>query len=308
MKADPHCIPRNDGFAVSWVVDHAAFKLMTAIVPSIALPDGVRMPALGLGTWRMGERRAERAREVAALQLGLSLGLTLIDTAEMYGDGAAEEVVAEAAGAERGRTFLVSKVYPHNAGRRAAIAACARSLKRLRTDHLDVYLLHWRGDVPLAQTVAAFEELRAEGRIRAWGVSNFDASDMEELLALPGGEHCAVNQVLYHLGCRGIEHDLLPRCRAEGIAVMAYSPVAQGRLPRHKELNALAARLGTSAATLAIAWLLAQAGVVTIPKAADPAHVREIRATTDFPLTEATRAELERIFPAPTGPSPLAML
>jgi diketogulonate reductase-like aldo/keto reductase len=236
------------------------------------------------------------------------MGLTLIDTAEMYGDGDAEKIVAEAVGAERSQSFLVSKVYPHNAGRRAAISACERSLKRLRTDHLDVYLLHWRGDVPLAQTVAAFEQLRTESRIRAWGVSNFDVADMQELLALPGGEHCAVNQVLYHLACRGIEHDLLPLCRAQGIAVMAYSPVAQGRLLRHRELNALAGRLGTTAATIAIAWLLAQAGVATIPKTSDLAHVREVRAAADLRLTEATRAELERIFPAPTGPSPLAML
>ena len=281
---------------------------MNAVVPSIALPNGALMPALGLGTWRMGERRTERAREVAALRLGQSIGLTLIDTAEMYGEGVAEEIVADAVDAERDQVFLVSKVYPHNAGRRAAISACARSLKRLRTDHLDVYLLHWRGDVPLAQTVAAFEELRNEGRIRAWGVSNFDTADMEELLALPGGEHCAVNQVLYHLACRGIEHDLMPLCRAEGIAVMAYSPLAQGRLLRHRELNALAARLGTTAATLAIAWLLAQKGVAAIPKASDPAHVREVRAVVNFPLSAATLTEIERMFPAPIGPSPLAML
>lgn len=266
------------------------------------------MPALGLGTWRVGERADERSREVAALKLGLSLGLTLIDTAEMYGEGKAEEIVADAIDTERRRTFVVSKVYPHNASRRGTVAACARSLRRLRTDYLDAYLLHWRGDIPLAQTVAAFEELRAAGRIRAWGVSNFDTSDMEKLLALPGGEHCAVNQVLYHLACRGIEHDLLPLCRASGIAVMAYSPLGQGHLLRHRGLNALAQRIGEAPAQIALAWLLAQPGVATIPKASDPAHVREVRAAAELHLTSAVRTELDRMFPAPTGPTPLGML
>jgi diketogulonate reductase-like aldo/keto reductase len=280
---------------------------MTSELRQIILPGGATMPALGLGTWRMGERASARSREVAALKLGLSIGLKLIDTAEMYGDGGAEEIVADAVGGERRQTFLVSKVYPHNASRRGAVAACTRSLKRLRTDYLDVYLLHWRGDVPLAQTVTAFEELRAAGRIRAWGVSNFDAADMEELLAVPGGEHCAVNQVLYHLGSRGIEYGLLPLCRSGGIAVMAYSPVGQGRLLRHRELNALAGRLGTTPAQVALAWLLAQPGVVAIPKASDPAHVREVRAAADFHLAPAMLAELDRMFPPPRGPSSLAM-
>ena len=280
---------------------------MPAALPQITLPDGATMPALGLGTWRMGERASERAREVAALKLGLSIGLRLIDTAEMYGDGGAEEIVADALGGDRSQTFLVSKVYPHNAGRRAAVAACARSLKRLSTDYLDVYLLHWRGDIPLVQTVAAFEELRAAGSIRAWGVSNFDTADMEELLAVPGGDRCAVNQVLYHLACRGIEHSLLPFCRSRGIAVMAYSPVGQGRLLRHRALNTLAARLGTTPVQIALSWLLAQ-GVAAIPKASDPTHVREVRAAADFHLTPAVFEELERMFPPPSGPTPLAML
>ena len=281
---------------------------MIRALPEIALPTGAMMPALGMGTWRMGERKAERAREVAALQLGLSLGLQLIDTAEMYGEGGAEEIVAEAVGGERDRTFIVSKVYPHNASRRGTIAACARSLKRLRTDYLDVYLLHWRGDTPLAQTVAAFEELRADGRIRAWGVSNFDTADVQELLAVPGGEHCVVNQVLYHLGSRGIEHDLLPLCRSRSIAVMAYSPVGQGRLLRHKGLNALAAGLGSTAAQVALAWLLAQDGVATIPKATDPAHVREVRAAPALRPSPNVFRELDRMFPPPAGRTPLAML
>jgi diketogulonate reductase-like aldo/keto reductase len=281
---------------------------MNSVLPHIILPGGAAMPALGLGTWRMGERVQERACEVAALKLGLSIGLDLIDTAEMYGEGAAEEIVADAVGAERRQAFLVSKVYPHNASRRGAVAACTRSLKRLRTGYLDAYLLHWRGDVPLAQTVTAFEELRADGRIRAWGVSNFDTGDMKELLSLPGGEHCAINQVLYHLGSRGIEHDLLPLCRAHGIAVMAYSPVAQGRLLRHRDLNALAAREGMTAAGIALAWLLAQRGVAAIPKASDLAHVRAVRAARDLRLTQDLLAELDRMFPPPAHATPLAML
>lgn len=277
-------------------------------LPEIALRTGTMMPALGQGTWRMAERKAERAREVAALKLGLSLGLKLIDTAEMYGEGGAEEIVADAVGGERGETFIVSKVYPQNASRRGTVAACARSLERLRTDYLDVYLLHWRGDTPLAQTVAAFEDLRADGRIRSWGVSNFDTADMQELLAVPGGEHCVVNQVLYHLASRGIEHDLLPLCRARGVAVMAYSPLGQGRLLRHKGLAAMAARLGTTSAQVALAWSLAQDGVAPIPKAIDPAHVREIRAAADLRLSPAVLSELDEMFPPPAGRTPLAML
>jgi diketogulonate reductase-like aldo/keto reductase len=281
---------------------------MPAALPQLTLPSGARMPALGMGTWRMGERAALREREVAALQLGLSLGLDLIDTAEMYGDGGAEKVVAEAIAGRRERVFLVSKVYPHNAGRRDAVAACMRSLKRLRTEYLDLYLLHWRGDVPLAQTVGAFEALRAEGRIRHWGVSNFDAADMRELLDVDGGAHCAANQVLYHLGSRGIEWDLLPLCRAKGIALMAYSPVDQGRLLRHRGLLALAARLAVTPAEIALAWLLAQSGVAVIPKASDPAHVRYIRAAADIKLAASDCAELAMLFPPPKGSVPLAML
>jgi len=266
------------------------------------------MPALGMGTWRMGERVALREREVAALRLGMSLGLDLIDTAEMYGDGGAEAIVADAIAGRREQVFLVSKVYPHNAGRREAVAACTRSLKRLRTGYLDLYLLHWRGDVPLAQTVAAFEALRADGRIRHWGVSNFDAADMRELLGIDGGQHCAANQVLYHLGSRGIEWDLLPLCRAKGIALMAYSPVDQGRLLRHRGLVALAARLGGTPAEIALAWLLAQPGVSVIPKASDPAHVRYIRAAADLKLAPSVHAELATLFPPPKASVPLAML
>ncbi len=200
---------------------------MASTLPTISLPSG-SMPALGLGTWMMGEHRRDRKQEVAAITLGLDLGMTLIDTAEMYGDGGAEEVVGEAIAGRREQVFVVSKVYPHHASRRGAIAACKRSLKRLGTDHLDLYLLHWRGDIPLAETVDAFESLRRDGNIREWGVSNFDRADMEELFALPSGARCAANQVMYHLGCRGVEWDLLPFCRRHRVAVMAYSPVGRG--------------------------------------------------------------------------------
>lgn len=281
---------------------------MASAIHDIVLREGAKMPALGLGTWRMGERASARAAEVAALQLGVSLGIRLIDTAEMYGEGKAEERVAEVIAGRRDRIFLVSKVYPHNASRRGAIAACEGSLKRLRTDYLDLYLLHWRGDVPLAQTVAAFEALRGDGRIRAWGASNFDARDMQELLALPGGRHCAANQVLYHLGCRGVEWELLPLCRRQGIAVMAYSPLGQGRLLRERELHSVATRAGATPAQVALAWLLAQPGVAAIPKATDLEHVRENRAAGDLRLTPNALAELERAFPGPSKATPLAML
>ena len=266
------------------------------------------MPVLGLGTWKMGEREREREREIAALQLGIDLGMTLIDTAEMYGDGAAEEIVGRAIEGQRGKVFLVSKVYPHNATRQGAIAACKRSLERLGTDYLDLYLLHWRGSVPLAQTVAAFEALRDDGLIRAWGVSNFDRGDMEELFAIPHGARCAANQVLYHLGSRGIEWDMLPFCRSHRIAVMAYSPIGQGKLLKQRPLQAIARRLGVTPAQLALAWVLRQPGVVAIPKAASAEHVRENRAAAKIELDAGVLAELDRSFPPPTHPIPLAML
>ena len=266
------------------------------------------MPALGMGTWRMGERRRERAGEVAALRLGIDLGMGLIDTAEMYADGGAEEVVGEAIDSCRDEVFLVSKVYPHNASRRGAIAACKRSLKRLATDRLDLYLLHWRGDVPLAQTVAAFEALRGDGSIRAWGVSNFDRSDLEALLRVPGGEHCAANQVLYNVGCRGIEWDLLPFCRRQGIAVMAYSPFDEGRLLRSGKMRALAAQTRIAGSRLALAWLLAQQNVATIPKAGDVSHVRDNFEASRMRVSPQLRGQIDAVFPPPSGPSALAMI
>ena len=274
----------------------------------VRLPSGASMPALGLGTWKMGERTGKRASEVAALRLGLELGLQMIDTAEMYGEGGAEEVVGEALGGKRSRVFLVSKVYPHHATRAGVVAACKRSLKRLGTDYLDLYLLHWRGNVPLAHTVAGFEALRADGLIRAWGVSNFDAADMQELRSVPGGDHCSANQVLYHLACRGIEWELLPLCRRRRIAIMAYSPLDRGKLVRHRALQDLARRAGAAPAQVALAWLLAQPGVAVIPKAADVAHVRECAAAAELVLRPAIRSELERAFAPPTGPTPLEMI
>jgi len=266
------------------------------------------MPALGMGTWRMGERARDRARELAALRLGLDLGMTLIDTAEMYADGEAEKVVGEAISGRRAEVFLVSKVYPHHGSRRGVIAACERSLARLGTDWLDLYLLHWRGDVALSETVAGFEALRDAGRIRDWGVSNFDRSDMDELLALPDGAHCAANQVLYHLDCRGIEWDLEPLCRSHGVAVMAYSPLDEGRLLRNRRLAALAEREGATPAQLALAWLLAKRNVVVIPKSSAAAHVHDNRRALSVELSPVLRAELDRMFPPPKRATPLRMI
>jgi diketogulonate reductase-like aldo/keto reductase len=262
-------------------------------------PGPAILPPLGLGTWRMGERRSERAREVAALRLGFDLGLRLVDTAEMYGDGGAEEIVGDAITGRRGEVQVVSKVYPHNAGARSAIAACERSLKRLRIDRLDCYLLHWRGRIPLAETVAAFERLVHEGMIARWGVSNFDVDDMEELFSIPEGRRCAVNQVLYHLGDRAVEWKLLDWCRAHGVTLMAYSPFGEGRLLDDPKLGALAARLAFSPAEIALAFLLSREGTVAIPKASRPEHVREIAAAAAIVLDEVARAALDAAFPAP---------
>jgi diketogulonate reductase-like aldo/keto reductase len=277
---------------------------------TVRLPDGTEVPALGQGTWRMGERAARRREEVAALRLGLDLGMTLIDTAEMYGEGGAEEVVAEAiAGRPREEVFLVSKVYPHNAGGRKLDAACERSLKRLKVETLDLYLLHWRGSVPLADTVEGFERMRRAGKIRRWGVSNLDLDDLEELGTEALGT-CATDQVLYNLEARGIEFDLLPSCRARGMPVMAYSPVGQGgAMLRHRALGAVAARHGATPAQVAIAWTLrAPGGVISIPKASDAAHVRENARAGEIALTDADVAELDAAFPPPRRKRGLQML
>lgn len=274
---------------------------------TVALPGGKRVPALGQGTWYMGEDRAARKDEVAALQLGLDLGLTLIDTAEMYAEGGAEEVVGEALQGRRAQAFVVSKVYPHNASRLGAIAACERSLRRLKTDHIDLYLLHWRGQYPLAETVQAFEALQRAGKIRHWGVSNLDLDDMQELWGVPGGRACAANQLLYNLSRRGIEWDLRPWLQQRGVPVMAYSPIEQARLLRHKGLLDFARHHGMTAAQAALAWLLAQEGVIAIPKSGTAAHVRDNAAARDMALDAAQRAELDRLFAPPDGPTPLEM-
>ena len=276
---------------------------------TVTFPDGRAVPALGQGTWHMGERGGDRAREAAALRLGLDLGLTLIDTAEMYAAGGAEEVVAEAVAGRREEAFIVSKVLPQNAGRRALPEACARSLRRLRTDRIDLYLLHWRGSVPLAETVAAMEALRAAGKIRAWGVSNLDADEMAELAALQGGAACATDQVLYNPATRGIEFDLLPWCAAQAMPVMAYSPVGQGgRLLRAPALAEVARRHGATPAQVALAWAIRQPHVMAIPKAGDAAHVRENAAAAELVLDAADLAAIDRAFPPPRRKQPLGIL
>jgi len=276
-------------------------------LPTVAFADGAQVPALGFGTWRMGESARRRAAEVAAVRLAVDLGMTLIDTAEMYGDGGAEEIVGEAVAGRRDEVFIVSKVYPHNAGAKSAIAACERSLKRLRTDRIDLYLLHWRGRIPLAETVAAFERLRAEGKIVRWGVSNFDVDDLQALWTLPDAHRCAANQVLWHLGERGVEWRLVPLCRERKVAVMAYSPVGQGALLADADLIKLAKRARITPAQLALGWLLAQPGAIPIPKATQPAHVRENRAAAEVIVNGTLRAALDAAFPPPDRATPLVV-
>ena len=275
----------------------------------VVLPDGTAVSAVGQGTWYMGEGGRGAQAEADALRLGIDLGMTLIDTAEMYAEGGAEQVVGQAIAGQRDRVFLVSKVYPHNASRSGVPAACERSLKRMGTDVIDLYLLHWRGGVPLAETVAAFEKLRAEGKIRRWGVSNLDPADMRELLGVKDGAACAVNQVLYNPEHRGIEFDLLPWQAGKGIPVMAYSPVGQGgRLLKNPALAAVAKRHGATRAQIALAWGLRHPHVICIPKAADPAHVRENAAVADITLTPQDLAEIDAAYPPPKRATRLAML
>jgi diketogulonate reductase-like aldo/keto reductase len=277
-------------------------------LPTVVLPCGERVPALGMGTWHMAEDPGRRKAEVAALRRGLDLGLTLVDTAEMYADGAAEELLGEALAGRRDQVFLVSKVLPSNASRTGTVAACERSLRRLRTDRLDLYLLHWRGSSPLAETVAAFEALVAAGKIRRWGVSNLDVADLEELAAVPGGAGVQADQVLYNLVRRGVELDLLPWCRRRDLPVMAYSPVEQGRLLGKRGLREVAVRHGATPAQVALAWLLRQEGVMVIPKAGTVAHVEEDRGALELRLDDEDLARLDRAFPAPAEPGPLEML
>lgn len=277
-------------------------------IKTVAFADGARVPALGMGTWKMGERPRARRAEVDALVRGFDSGLALVDTAEMYADGGAEEVVGRALAGRRERVFVVSKVYPRNAGRKGAIAACERSLARLATDRIDLYLLHWRGSIPLADTVEAFERLKRDGKIVRWGVSNFDVDDLDELSGLAPGGACAADQVLFHLAERGIERGVLPRCRAWPMPVIAYSPFDEGRLLANAGLARIARDAGTSPAVLALAWMIAHDGVIAIPKAARAAHVDAIRAAADFAIAPAVAAALDRAFPAPRTRTPLAML
>lgn len=277
-------------------------------IRTITLPSGAAIPIYGLGTWRMGEDDRVRADEVAALRHGLARGVTLIDTAEMYGDGEAESIVAEAIGPRRADVFITTKVLPQNASKRGTIAACERSLKRLKTDRIDLYLLHWRGSVPLPETVAAFSELKSAGKILDWGVSNFDSDDMRTLAAIDKAMACATNQVLYNLSRRGIEFDLMPFCRDRDIPIMAYSPIEQGRILTHAGLREVAKRHAASPAQVALAWLLRQDGVVTIPKATTLKHVDDNLAALNLRLTGDDLATLNRHFPPPARAVPLDML
>ncbi|HYM71388.1 MAG TPA: aldo/keto reductase [Stellaceae bacterium] len=277
-------------------------------MPQITLPDGETVPAYGQGTWHMGESRSRFADEVKALRLGIELGVTLIDTAEMYGSGVAEEIVAEAAQGDRDRLFIVSKVLPYNASQKGTIEACERSLKRLKTDRVDLYLLHWRGSHPFAETLAGFERLQRDGKIRHHGVSNFDRSEMEEWCGLAGGNTVASNQILYNLTRRGPEWELIPWCRARNISIMAYSPIEQGRMLGHKALAEVAGRHDATPAQVALAWLLRQDGMMVIPKASRPEHVRENLGALDLKLTDADLATLDRAFPPPKGRSSLGIL
>jgi diketogulonate reductase-like aldo/keto reductase len=275
---------------------------------TVELPSGELIPKLGQGTWHLGEDPARRDEEIVSLRLGIELGLTLIDTAELYGDGQAELVVGDAIVRRRELVFLVDKVLPHHAHTRGTIEACDESLTRLGTDWIDLYLLHWRGGIPLEETIEGFAALLGAGKIRHWGVSNFDVDDLEELVSLPGGHAVENDQVLYNLAQRGIEYDLLPWCRERGLPVTAYSPLAQGRLLGEPVLAAVAARHRSTPAQIALAWVLAQDGVCAVAKAARPEHVRENRAALDIRLTGQDLAELDGAFPPPVRKLPLSVL
>ncbi|MFC7397096.1 aldo/keto reductase [Chelatococcus sp. GCM10030263] len=275
----------------------------------ITLPDGTSVTALGQGTWMMGDSGADRRKEIAALRAGIDCGMTVIDTAEMYGDGASEELVGEAIAGRRGAVFLVTKVLPSNASRSGTVRACEASLERLKTDYVDLYLLHWRGRVPLAETVEAFDALTRAGKIRRWGVSNFDVDDMEELAGVADAGACAVNQVLYNPEHRGIEFDLMPWQREHQIPIMAYSPLGQGgRLLRSPALAEIAKRHGANPAQVALAWALRDDNVVAIPKAGSSRHAEENARAADLALTPEDLAAIDADFPPPRRKEPLAMI
>lgn len=277
------------------------------MLKSVTLPGGEQVPALGQGTWFMGETPVRRAEEIDALRLGIDLGAWLVDTAEMYGEGLTEDLVGEALTGYRDRAFLVSKVYPHNASRKGVVAACERSLQRLKTDRLDLYLLHWRGSHPFEETIAGFEALQAAGKIRHWGVSNLDPDDMDELLAA-GGEACAVNQILYNPSRRGPEFDLMPQMARHKIPIMAYSPIEQARLPRSGALGRVAARHNVDPFQVALAWVMRRPDVIAIPKASRAAHVRANVAAAALVLDAQDLADIDADFPPPTRRRALEML
>jgi len=276
----------------------------------VALPDGETIPILGFGTWGLAEQPRKHAEEIATVQMAVDLGMTVIDTAEMYGEGAAERLVGEALGHRRTEIFLATKVLPQHATRRGTISACEASLGRLRTDRIDLYLLHWRGTVPLEETLEAFDQLRRQGKIRHWGVSNFDVDDMEELepLTATRSSAAATNQVLYNLTRRGIEYGLLPWCRTRGIPIMAYSPLEQGKITKSRALQGVADRLGATVAQVAMAWVLRQEGVMAIPKASSLNHLRENRGALDLKLTREDLDELDQAFAPPRRRKPLEMI
>ncbi|MFK4342804.1 MULTISPECIES: aldo/keto reductase [unclassified Paenibacillus] len=277
---------------------------------AITWADGREVPLIGQGTWHMGEKASFRQEEVRALQLGLDLGMTLVDTAEMYAEGGAEEIVGEAIRGRRDEVYLVSKAYPHHADRQGLAQACEASLTRMGMEYMDMYLLHWRGNIPLEETIQGMEKLREQGKIRNWGVSNLDKSDMEELWSLTGGDTCAVNQVLYHAASRGIEYDLLPWSRTHGVPVMAYCPIAQGgRLRRglleHPVMEDIAASHRVTPSQIALAWVIRDGDIWAIPKAVQESHVRENAAAANIRLTPEQRQQIDEAFPPPTRKQPL---
>jgi diketogulonate reductase-like aldo/keto reductase len=279
-----------------------------ASMKTVTLPTGDSVPSLGIGTWNIGDNRATRAAEIATLRRGIDLGLTLIDTAEMYGSGRSEQLIAEAINGRRDEVFIVSKVLPGNASRRGTVAACERSLKNLNTDRIDLYLLHWRGSVPFAETLQALTALQRDGKIRSYGVSNLDLTEMQAWWQTPGGAATACNQLLYNLSRRGIEWDLLPWLRERRVPLMAYSPLEQARLFSNAKFSALAKASGITPAQLALAWLLAQDDVIVIPKCSSPARVEENAAAREIQLTAAQLKALDKLFPPPQGPAALEML
>ena len=308
-RTDGHSRCRALQFGLMLQFDHDCMpEMLMTRVPQTKLLSGASVPVLGQGTWHMGESGSNHSAEISSLRCGLDLGMTLIDTAEMYASGGSERVVGQAVGGRRDESFIVSKVLPSNASRVGVREACERSLRNLSTGRIDLYLLHWRGRTPLAETVEAFEQLKAEGKIGAWGVSNFDVDDMEELIKVPGGNEVAVNQVLYNLNSRGMEHDLLRWCRTRGVSIMAYSPLDEGRLLANPRLSKFAGDRGLTAAQVSLSFLLAHEGVIAIPKTSSPARAEENLHAAVIEFTADDLLELDAMFPPPRSKVPLAMI